>query len=73
MKEEIQSVKMKPGFTPRVVMQPVYEASIRSQKERGGSASGIDADGPLTGMSPTQFPPLLKKIARHETTLTFTD
>lgn len=60
MKEEIESVKMKPGFTPRVVMQPVYEASIRSQKERGGSASGIDANGPLTGMSPTQFPPLLK-------------
>lgn len=61
MKEEIEPVKMKPGFTPRVVVQPVYEASIRSQKERGGSASGIDADGPLTGMSPTHFPSFVGK------------
>ena len=52
MREESQSVKTTPGFFPHLVLQPVFEGSIRAQKERGGSAAGIDADGPLTGMSP---------------------
>lgn len=50
MIEELQSVKKTPGFLPNLVIQPLYEASIRISKERGGSAAGLDADGPLTGM-----------------------
>lgn len=49
MIEEIQSVKNIPGFYPNLLFQPLYEASIRAGKERGGNAAGIDADGPLTG------------------------
>ncbi|BCR83307.1 uncharacterized protein ACHE_10709S [Aspergillus chevalieri] len=48
MIEELQSVKKTPGFLPNLVIQPLYEASIRISKERGGSAAGLDADGPLT-------------------------
>lgn len=50
MIEELQSVKKTPGFLPNLVIQPLYEASIRASKDRGGSAAGLDADGPLTGM-----------------------
>ena len=50
MIEELQSVKKTPGFLPNLVIQPLYEASIRASKERGGSAVSLDADGPLTGM-----------------------
>lgn len=49
MAREIQSLKKAPGFYPNLVIQPLYEAAIRSGKQRGGNAAGIDADGPLTG------------------------
>ena len=49
LKEEIQPIKNIPGFTPSLVIQPLYEAAIRANSERGGSAAGIEADGPLTG------------------------
>ncbi|KAF7629349.1 FAD binding domain protein [Aspergillus flavus] len=48
MAREIQSLKKAPGFYPNLVIQPLYEAAIRSGKQRGGNAAGIDADGPLT-------------------------
>lgn len=50
MAEEIQSVKGTPGFFPNLVTQPLYEAANRAGRQRGGSAGGTDADGPLTGM-----------------------
>jgi len=50
MAEELQSVKKTPGFFPNLVIQPLYEGAIRAGKQRGGSAGGTDADGPLTGM-----------------------
>ncbi|KAF5859001.1 hypothetical protein ETB97_003492 [Aspergillus alliaceus] len=48
MAEEIQSIKKSPGFYPNLVIQPLYEAAIRAQKDRGGSATGIAANGRLT-------------------------
>ncbi|KAJ5270030.1 hypothetical protein N7505_005788 [Penicillium chrysogenum] len=54
--EEIQPIKEIPGFTPSLVIQPLYEAAIRANSERGGSAAGIEADGPLTGtLVPTVY------------------
>lgn len=54
--EEIQPIKDIPGFTPSLVIQPLYEAAIRANSERGGSAAGIEADGPLTGtLVPTVY------------------
>lgn len=49
MAEELQSVKKTPGLSPNLVIQPLYEGAIRAGKQRGGSAGGTDADGPLTG------------------------
>ncbi|KAK2594179.1 hypothetical protein QQS21_008118 [Conoideocrella luteorostrata] len=46
--EEASSIKDVQGFRPNIVIQPLYEAVIRSGKERGGNAAGIDANGPLT-------------------------
>lgn len=51
MMDEIQAVKSVPGFFPNLIFQPLYEAAIQAGKEGGGNAAGIDADGPLTGMS----------------------
>ncbi|KAJ5251130.1 hypothetical protein N7489_001540 [Penicillium chrysogenum] len=54
--EEIQPIKDIPGFTPSLVIQPLYEAAIRANSESGGSAAGIEADGPLTGtLVPTVY------------------
>ncbi|KAE8413974.1 hypothetical protein BDV36DRAFT_303684 [Aspergillus pseudocaelatus] len=39
MAQEIQSLKKAPGFYPNLVIQPLYEAAIRSGKERGGNAA----------------------------------
>ena len=50
MIHELQSVRTVPGFHPNLVIQPLPEAAISAGKKRGGSAAGIDADGPLTGM-----------------------
>ncbi|CAI7658181.1 unnamed protein product [Penicillium viridicatum] len=46
--EESGSIKNIPGFAPSLVIQPVYEAALRANKQRGGSASRIEADGPLS-------------------------
>lgn len=54
--EEIQPIKDIPGFTPSLVIQPLYETAIRANSESGGSAAGIEADGPLTGtLVPTVY------------------
>lgn len=47
--EEVQSIEKPPGLHPSLVIQPLYEAAISASKDRGGSAAGIDASGPLTG------------------------
>ncbi|GMG30796.1 unnamed protein product [Aspergillus oryzae] len=39
MAREIQSLKKAPGFYPNLVIQPLYEAAIRSGKQRGGNAA----------------------------------
>ena len=49
MMEELESVKTVPGFHPNLVLQPLYESTIRAGRQRGGNAAGIEADGPLTG------------------------
>lgn len=48
MLEEARSVRGTPGFFPNLVIQPLYEGGISAGKARGGSAAGIEADGPLT-------------------------
>ncbi|KAJ6030669.1 uncharacterized protein N7446_000269 [Penicillium canescens] len=50
MVDEIQSIKGAPGFFPNLVIQPLYEGAIRAGKQRGGSAGGTEADGPLTAV-----------------------
>lgn len=47
--EESRSIKNIPGFAPSLVIQPLYEAALRTNKQNGGSASRIEADGPLSG------------------------
>ncbi|BCS23572.1 uncharacterized protein APUU_40016S [Aspergillus puulaauensis] len=51
--EELQPIKSISGFSPSLAIQPLYEAAVRANHERGGSAAGIQAEGPLTGMSQT--------------------
>lgn len=46
--EELQPIKDIIGFSPNVIFQPLYEAAVRAGRERGGSALGIEAEGPLT-------------------------
>ncbi|CAG8982389.1 hypothetical protein HYALB_00007511 [Hymenoscyphus albidus] len=46
--EEVRSVRDATGLSPNLIFQPVFEAQIRSCKERGGNALGIEADGPLS-------------------------
>ncbi|EXU95667.1 FAD/FMN-binding dehydrogenase [Metarhizium robertsii] len=47
--EELQSCKAVPGLLPSIVTQPIYEEAIRANSDRGGSAAGLEAEGPLTG------------------------
>lgn len=61
MADEIQSVKGASGFFPNLVIQPLYEGAIRAGKQRGGSAGGTEADGPLTGMPRGPGPPSRNK------------
>lgn len=51
MIEELQPIKSISGFSPSLVIQPLYEAAVWANHERGGSAAGIQAKGTLTGMS----------------------
>jgi hypothetical protein len=49
--EELQPIKSIVGLSPSLVIQPLYEAAVRANHARGGSAAGIQAKGPLTGTS----------------------
>ncbi|CAG8910150.1 unnamed protein product [Penicillium egyptiacum] len=46
--EELQPIKTISGLSPSLVIQPLYEAAVQANRERGGSAAGIQAEGPLT-------------------------
>lgn len=45
--EEIQGIKSTANLTTSVVVQPLHINSIRTMKERGGNALGIESDGSL--------------------------
>ncbi|CAG8086061.1 unnamed protein product [Penicillium salamii] len=49
IEEEIEPVKKMAGFLSNVMFQPLFKNAVRAGRERGGSALGIEAKGPLTG------------------------
>ncbi|KAK8917682.1 FAD-dependent monooxygenase yanF [Metarhizium anisopliae] len=61
--EELQSCKAVPGLLPSIVTQPIYEEAIRANSDRGGSAAGLEAEGPLTGKLHLGFN--AKKLAKN--------
>lgn len=48
----MSSVQNVSNFTPNVIFQALHENAILAGKERGGSALGLESDGPLTGKVP---------------------
>lgn len=49
-KEEARQRRKIPGFSARIVTQPLHEASIAAMRLRGGNPISVEANGPLTGM-----------------------
>ncbi|KAG6361953.1 hypothetical protein INS49_010182 [Diaporthe citri] len=49
--EEVQGIKSTANLTASVVVQPLHVNSIKTMKERGGNALGIESDGPLLSES----------------------
>lgn len=45
--EEIESIKSTANLSTSVVVQPLHINSIKTMKERGGNALGIESDGSL--------------------------
>lgn len=45
--EELQGIKSTANLSTSVVVQPLHINSIRTMKERGGNALGIESDGSL--------------------------
>lgn len=49
--EEVEGIKATANLTTSVVAQALHVNSIKTMKERGGNALGIESDGPLLSES----------------------